>query len=327
MVYLGIKKQKIMKKNKKHYLITGGLGFIGSAIANHLIKKKFKVTIYDDLSRGKKKRVKKNSNFLRLINGDIRDYDKLYKSLNTVDAVIHLAYVNGTKFFYSKPTVILDIAVKGMINVIDACKKKKIKELYLASSSEVYQTPQKIPTDENESLKVPDIYNPRYSYGGGKILTELMGVHFGRKFFKKLVIFRPHNVYGPDMGNEHVIPEFIKRFKKIKGSHRNFKIQGTGKEIRSFIFIEDFIQAFELILKKGKHLQIYNIGTNEKISIKKLALNLAKMLNKKIIIKKSALQKGGTLIRLPNILKIKKIGFKQKFNIIKGLKETLKFYY
>ena len=108
----------------------------------------------------------------------------MYKSLNTVDAVIHLAYVNGTKFFYSKPTVILDIAVKGIINVIDACKKKKIKELYLASSSEVYQTPQKIPTDENESLKVPDIYNPRYSYGGGKILTELMGVHFGRKFLK-----------------------------------------------------------------------------------------------------------------------------------------------
>ena len=142
----------------------------------------------------------------------------MYKSLNTVDAVIHLAYVNGTKFFYSKPTVILDIAVKGIINVIDACKKKKIKELYLASSSEVYQTPQKIPTDENESLKVPDIYNPRYSYGGGKILTELMGVHFGRKFFKKLVIFRPHNVYGPDMGNEHVIPEFIKRFKKLRQS-------------------------------------------------------------------------------------------------------------
>ena len=129
MVYLGIKKQKIMKKNKKHYLITGGLGFIGSAIANHLIKKKFKVTIYDDLSRGKKKRVKKNSNFLRLINGDIRDYDKLYKSLNTVDAVIHLAYVNGTKFFYSKPTVILDIAVKGIINVIDACKRKKLRTL------------------------------------------------------------------------------------------------------------------------------------------------------------------------------------------------------
>ena len=96
-----------------------------------------------------------------------------------------------------------------------ACISNKIKELYLASSSEVYQTPQKIPTDESESLKVPDIYNPRYSYGGGKILTELMGIHYGRKYFKKLIIFRPHNVYGSSMGNEHVIPEFINRMKNM----------------------------------------------------------------------------------------------------------------
>ena len=101
-------------------------------------------------------------------------------------------------------------------------------------------------------LKIPDIYNPRYSYGGGKILTELIGINYGRKYFKKLIIFRPHNVYGPDMGNEHVIPELINRFKNLKG--RNFKIQGTGKEIRSFIYIDDFIDAFNLIIKKGKHL-------------------------------------------------------------------------
>ena len=120
--------------------------------------------------------------------------------------------------------------------------------MYLASSSEVYQTPLKIPTKEDEPLKIPDIYNPRYSYGGGKILTELMGINYGKKFFKKLVIFRPHNVYGPDMGNEHVIPEFINRYKNLK--KKFFKIQGTGKETRSFIYIDDFLQAFELILKK-----------------------------------------------------------------------------
>ena len=106
--------------------------------------------------------------------------------------------------------------MKGLLNVLDGCIKYKIKELYLASSSEVYQTPRKIPTSENEMLKVPDVYNPRYSYGTGKILTEVMGINYGRKFFKKLIIFRPHNVYGPDMGNEHVIPEFIKRMKNIK---------------------------------------------------------------------------------------------------------------
>ena len=146
-----------------------------------------------------------------------------------------MAYINGTKFFYSKPDLVLDVAIKGISNIIDGCIKNKIKELYLASSSEVYQTPNKIPTTESESLKVPDIFNPRYSYGGGKILTELMGIHYGKKYFNKLIIFRPHNVYGKDMGFEHVIPEFINRFKKLKG--KKFKIQGTGNEIRSFIYI------------------------------------------------------------------------------------------
>ncbi len=138
------------------------------------------------------------------------------RALKNTDAVIHLAYINGTKYFYSKPVLILDVAVKGILNIIEACIKNKVKELYLASSSEVYQTPNKIPTDELEALKIPDIFNPRYSYGGGKILSELMGIHYGKKYFKKLVIFRPHNVYGPDMGREHVIPEFINRFKTFK---------------------------------------------------------------------------------------------------------------
>ena len=107
----------------------------------------------------------------------------MFNAIKKSDAVIHLAYVNGTKFFYSKPDLVLDIAVKGLINVIDGCLKYKVKELYLASSSEVYQTPEKLPTDEKEMLKIPDIFNPRFSYGGGKILTELMGINYGKKSF------------------------------------------------------------------------------------------------------------------------------------------------
>ena len=294
---------------QKTFLVTGGTGFIGSNISNLLVKKKYKVKIFDNNSRGKISKIQKFKKEIRFIKGDIRNKKSLFKALKNTDAVIHLAYVNGTKYFYSKPVQILEIAIKGMLNVIDGCIKNNIKELYLASSSEVYQTPNKIPTDESESLKIPDIFNPRYSYGGGKILTELMGIHYGKKYFKKLIIFRPHNVYGKDMGNEHVIPEFIERFKKLKGN--KFKIQGTGNEIRSFIYIDDFVDAFDKILKKGKHLNIYNIGTSEKIKIKELALKLSKIYKKKIILNKTSLTKGSTAIRVPNINKIKKLGFKR----------------
>ncbi len=306
---------------RKTFLVTGGSGFIGSNICKLLISKNYNVKIFDNNSRGSIDKIRDFKKKVKFIKGDIRNKTLLDKAMKNTDAVIHLAYVNGTKNFYKEPVKILDIGVKGILNVLDGCIKNKIKELYLASSSEVYQTPKRIPTDENESLKIPNIYNPRYSYGGGKILTELMGVHYGKKFFKKLIIFRPHNVYGPKMGYDHVIPEFIKRFKYLRG--KVFKIQGSGREIRSFIYIDDFISAFNLILNRGKHLSIYNIGTSEKIKIKELAFKLSKLLRKKIVLKNVALAKGSTKLRVPNIKKIQKLGFKQKINLESGLKKIL----
>ena len=306
---------------KKKYLVTGGTGFIGSHICRLLVNLGHKVVVYDNNTRGKLSRIDDLRNKIKFVHGDIRDKKRLFKASKGMNAIIHLAYINGTKYFYSKPDIVLDVAIKGLVNVFDACKKYKIKEMYLASSSEVYQTPNKIPTDENESLKIPDIRNPRYSYGGGKILTELMGINFGRKIFKKLVIFRPHNVYGRDMGNEHVIPEFINRIKYKKGA--KFYIEGNGNEIRSFIHIKDFIDAFNLLLKKGKHLEIYNVGTTERVRIKKLALIISSLLNTKIKIKNKPIKKGATKIRVPSINKIKKLGFNRKLKLRQGLKEVI----
>ena len=306
-------------KKKKTFLVTGGTGFLGRYIVEYLLQENNKVVVFDNEFRGSIKKIKNKK--IKFIRGDIRNKKVFFKSLKSIDAIVHLAYINGTKHFYEKPDLVLDVAIKGLINLFDGCKKFKIKELYLASSSEVYQTPNRIPTTEEEMLKIPNIYNPRYSYGGGKILTELMGINYGKKFFKKLIIFRPHNVYGPEMGNEHVIPEFIDRMKKLKG--KNFKIQGTGEEVRSFIFIKDFINAFKLIQKKGKHLQIYNIGTNQKIRIKHLAKKISKILNKDIIIKKSKLKKGSTKIRVPDISRIKHLGFSQIFSLDEGIKEII----
>jgi len=311
---------------KKNFVVTGGTGFIGSNISMFLAKKNYNVKIFDNNSRGSINKIRHFKKKIKFIKGDVREKESLNKAFRNTQAVIHLAYVNGTKNFYKEPIKILDIAVKGILNVIECCIKNNIKELYLASSSEVYQTPNKVPTDEKETLKIPDVYNPRFSYGGGKILTELMGIHYGKKFFKKLIIFRPHNVYGPNMGYEHVIPEFINRFKKMKKNDNNFKIKGKGSETRSFIFIEDFISAFDLILKKGKHLNIYNIGTSEQIKISDLALKMSKFFKRKIVLKRTKLAKGSTKRRCPNITKMRKLGFRQKYNLNLGLSKTIVWY-
>ena len=324
MVYLWTINYMVKKRKniKKTILVTGGSGFIGSNITKYLIKKKFKVVVFDNNSRGKLSRLKDEKNKFIFIKGDIRNRKKLNSIKIKIDTVIHLAYVNGTKFFYKKPFEILDIAVNGLLNVLNFCKTNKVKNFYLASSSEVYQNPLKVPTDESEMLKIPDIHNPRYSYGGGKIISELYGLHFAHKFFKKFVIFRPHNVYGKDMGNDHVIPEFINRFKKIN-KNKKFLIYGTGKEVRSFIHIDDFINGFDKVFNKGKNQQIYNIGTTEKIKISNLAKLIAKIIKKKIILRRTKLLKGSPSIRCPNINKIKKIGFKQTISLEDGIRKIL----
>ena len=309
-----------MKKQK--ILITGGSGFIGSAITKYLVNMGNHVTVYDNNSRGKMRRLSKVMSKINFKKGDIRDYKKLKSIPGNFDTVIHLAYVNGTKFFYKKPFEILDIAVNGFLNILKFSKERKIKNFYLASSSEVYQNPLRYPTDEKEMLKIPDIHNPRYSYGGGKIFSELYGIHYAKKYFKKFVIFRPHNVYGKDMGNEHVIPEFINRFKKI-GNKKKFLIYGTGNEIRSFIHIEDFINGFDKIFNKGRNLEIYNIGTSEKVKISYLAHTIGEIFNKKIQLFKTKLFKGSPSKRCPDIGKIKKLGFKQGISLREGLKKVI----
>ena len=163
--------------NKKTFLVTGGTGFIGSNICRLLIKKNYKVKVFDNNSRGSIRSIKDLKNKIKFIKGDVRKKELLNRALSNTNAVIHLAYINGTKNFYKEPVKTLDIAVKGILNVLECCINNNIKELYLASSSEVYQTPLKFPAAENERLIIPDVMNPRYSYGGGKILCELVAIH------------------------------------------------------------------------------------------------------------------------------------------------------
>lgn len=311
----------------KRFLVTGGAGFIGSSISNKLLGNGFSVRVFDNEFRGSKKRLSQNKR-LNFLKGDIRDIKKVREATRDIDVIIHLAYINGTKYFYEKPDLVLDVGVKGMLNVLDAAKENRVKELYLASSSEVYQNPPTIPTPENVPLSIPDALNPRYSYGGGKIISELLALHLGSTFLKKVVIFRPHNVYGPNMGYEHVIPELISRVIKLKKKSNSIKlpIQGDGSSTRSFIFIDDFTEAIVNLINKGVHKNIYNIGTDEEISIKKLVDLISTVSATEIKIVKGFQPEGGVQRRCPDVSKMKKLGYTPKTDLNAGLRKTYLWY-
>ncbi len=312
----------------KKYLITGGLGFIGASLVSAMHARGDTVRVLDNSSRGSKKKLGEGVS-VEIIEGDIRDPHVVQRAVKGVDSVIHLAYVNGTEFFYKHPAYVLDVGVKGMVNVLDACMKHDIPELILASSSEVYQTPPKVPTDESVPLSVPDPLNPRYSYGGGKLISELLALNYGREHLKRVVVFRPHNVYGPMMGFEHVIPQFIGRMKTLqvsKSTSTPFPIQGDGTQTRSFIFIDDFTAGLLSVIDRGEHLNIYHIGTMEEVTIRTLAEQIASCMGLSITVQSGPEASGGTQRRCPDISKLKKIGFSPKFSLAAGLKPTVAWY-
>ena len=174
----------------KHYLVTGGSGFIGAALVRRLVRDGHRVRVLDDNSRGNPRRLGDAAGAVEFVAGDIRDAAAVAKAVRGVDGVLHLAAVNGTRHFYEKPEVVLDVGVRGMLNVLDACRSEGVGDLVLASSSEAYQTPPVVPTPEDIPLVVPDVLNPRYSYGGSKLISELLAVNWGRTGFDRVAIFR-----------------------------------------------------------------------------------------------------------------------------------------
>ena len=235
-------------------------------------------------------------------------------------------------FFYEKPEKVLEVNTKGIINALDLAIKYKVKNFIFSSSSEVYNQPENIPTPETERLLIPDVSNPRFSYSGSKIIGELFCINYARKYDINVKIIRYHNIYGPRMGFEHVIPEFILRMKKISNNHNlkhiKFPIEGSGKETRAFCYIDDAVEGTYIVANNGQSGQIYNVGNDKKeISINELALIIAEHLglNINIILKK--LKSGGTTRRCPDISKLRKLGYEPKVSLKTGVAHSCKWYW
>ena len=309
-------------------LVTGGTGFIGRSIVKSLVRNGNQVTILDDNSRGAISKLAEFTKEIHFIEGDIRDYELVNHALKNIEVVVHLAYINGTEHFYTKPFEILDVGITGMLNLLKAHRSQGYSRFILASSSEVYQEPKVIPTPEDVQLVIPNILNPRYSYGGGKIASELLLMNYAHQYELKADIFRPHNIYGPDMGQEHVIPQVIHKIQRILREKNldKLEIQGTGKETRAFCFIEDFEQAFNLIFENHVSNEIYNIGNPIETTVIKLVDSISEIMKFKGEIVPSDLQIGSPIRRCPDISRMKSMGFVPKWNLEAGLRNTIDFY-
>jgi nucleoside-diphosphate-sugar epimerase len=312
-------------------LVTGGSGFVGSALVKALVKSGAAVRVLDDNSRGSPRRLAEVAQDIEFVAGDIRDPSAVDAAMRGIEEVHHLAFVNGTEFFYSAPDLVLDVGVKGIVNVIDASRRHDVHSLVLASSSEVYQSPPCVPTGEQVPLVVPDPHNPRLSYGAGKIISEVMAINFGRKYFDRVLIFRPHNAYGPDMGFEHVIPQFALRLRDAKDAARgekiSFAIQGSGRETRSFCYIDDLVQGIMIMRSRGEHLGIYHIGTREEITIAELARRMAAQAGCEIDLVPSSALPGSTPRRCPDIAKLSQLGYRPSVLLAQGLPPTMRWYF
>lgn len=316
------------------HLITGGAGFIGSALARRLVSEGHQVTVLDRFSRGKQERLPAE---VRTIKGDIRNPYDVVRACEGCDTIWHLAYVQGTQTFYADPKDVIDVALGGIVNLLGAVEQMPTPpDLFLVSTSEVYQTPPEgmFPTDESVPLSVPDVLNPRYSYGGGKIASELAVLAYSQAdLIKRAVIVRPHNIYGADMGHEHVIPEFaermlnIPRFVDAPHVRQPFPIQGTGLETRSFCYIDDCIDGLTVLMENGEDRNVYHLGNPaEEYRIGTLAVMIGEEYQRSIQIVPGQLPKGSPTRRLPDVRKMMALGYDPKVSLREGLIPTLEWY-
>lgn len=319
----------------KKVLITGGAGFIGFHLADSLSNQGYNVTILDNLGRGKadvdfRTLIKKKN--VKFIKADITDPKTFKKIKGSFDYVYHLAAINGTENFYKIPDKVLKVGVVGTINLLDWFVKQKKGKLLFTSSSEAYSGGLKllkerfpIPTPEGVPLIVDNPENVRWSYGASKIIGEV-SIHAYAKAYKmkNFSIVRYHNIYGPRMGYEHVIPQFIERIVKKTNP---FSIFG-GQETRTFCYIDDGVRATQMVMESEKtNGQTVHIGRSDgEIKIIDVAKELFKIFNINPRIDVRSPPEGSVKRRCPKVEKLARLGFKPEISLQEGLKRTYEWY-
>ncbi len=306
-------------KNKR-VLITGGAGFIGSNLAEELVRKEHDVVILDDLSTGKEENIKEFKDSVRFVKGSITDLALLRDLFRDVECVSHQAAIPSVQRSVEDPLATNEVNVKGTLNVLVAARDSEVEKVVYASSSSVYGDTPELP--KREGMKP----NPKSPYAVSKLTGEEYCAVFSEVYGLKTVSLRYFNVYGPrqDPYSEYaaVIPRFITRVLKNKPPI----IYGNGEQTRDFTFVRDVVMANILAIERDVE-GVFNIASGKRISINELSNKIMGIVGIRLKPIYDKPREGDIKDSLGDISRAKeKLGYDVKYGLEEGLKETIEYF-
>lgn len=307
-------------------LITGGAGFIGSALAKKMSKRGYKVILIDNFNdyydpKLKYDRIKifLKGCKLKLYEGDIRDYkflEKVFKK-ERPEKIMHLAAMAGVRYSLEKPLLYGEVNFMGTLNLLELSRKYKVENFVYASSSSVYGASKKLPFSETDRVD-----NPISTYAATKKATELLAHMYSHTFGLNTTGLRFFTVYGPWGRPDMAYFKFTKSI--IEG--KPIEVYNYGKMLRDFTYVDDIVDGIIKTLGKISRYEIVNIGADkpEKLS------TFIEVLEKNIGIKAKKnympMQPGDVPRTMADVRKLRKLDWKPKVKIDDGLKKFVTWY-
>ncbi len=304
------------------FLVTGGAGFIGSNLAEALLKHGHSVKVLDNFSTGKRENLKDFLNDIEFIEGDICNYDKVVKSVKGIEVILHQAALPSVPRSIIDPIKSNEVNVGGTLNVLNAAKENGVKRVVFASSSSVYGDTPELPKHEG---MMP---NPMSPYAVSKLTGEKYCNVFSKIYGLETTALRYFNVFGPkqDPSSQYsaVIPKFIRAILNDEQP----TIYGDGEQSRDFTYIANVVDANILAATKEHESGLaMNCACHDQITLNQLVDELNKLLGKQIKPKYVDPRPGDIKHSFAAIEKIKlTLGFSPSVSFEDGLRKTIEWY-
>ena len=307
----------------KFALVTGGAGFIGSHLVDRLASDGWKVRILDNFSSGRIENIEhhKDNRDVEILKGDLKNREEAEKAVKDVDVVFHYAANPEVRLSTTNPEIHFNENVVATFHLLEAMRKNEVGVLVFASSSSVYGEPESIPVSEEAPIK------PVSVYGASKAACENLIHAYTNLYDLKAVVLRYANVVGPRL-RHGVIYDFITKLRK---NSKKLEILGDGTQKRSYIYIDDAIEATVMAFKVAvrKRFEVYNIGSEDCITVKEVAnivVDTLKLKNVKYLykpIENGIGWKGDVKNIALSIDKIRNLGFKPRINSSESVRKTV----